>query len=142
MSDVFAEIDYYILLLIDDLKQHYGNENIITCYDLFSKLKHENKRIWVNIRGSKGQLDNSYFVSGEKLTAANWNLFIVTDYFQRGFYDKYYIVNCMHAINWQHWRIRCEQIAEAVAIEREKKRKIEEQKALFGKQYNIFGGVD
>lgn len=141
MSNVFAEDEYYVLLLIDELKEHYCNEQIVTCFDLFSRLKHENKRIWVNIRGSKGQLDNSYFVSGEKLTA-EWNLFIVTDYFQRGFYDKYYIVNCMHAINYQHWRIRCEQIAEASAKEREEKRKIEEQKALFGKQYNIFGGVD
>lgn len=138
--DVFAESDYYELLLVDELKQRY--ENIITCFDLFAKLKHENKRIWVNIRDRRGRLYNSYFVGRDDLAAARWNCFVVSDYLERGFYDKYYIVNCMTAINYQRWHIECELIAAATRKQLQEKKKAEELKKAYGKQYNIFGGLE
>ena len=86
MSDIFAEDDYYALLLVDELKQQ--DENVITCFDLFSRLKHEKKRILVNCRGPKGELNNSYFIKREDFLNPLWTRFIVTDYHTRGFYDK------------------------------------------------------
>lgn len=138
--DVFAESDYYNLLLVDELKQRY--ENIITCFDLFAKLKHENKRIWVNIRDRKGGLVNSYFISRDELAAACWNCFVVSDYLERGFYDKYYIVNCMTVIDFQRWQKQCELIAAATRKQLQEKKKAEELERLYGKQYNIFGGLE
>ena len=140
--DVFTENEYYMLLLVDELQQRYEDECIITCFDLFAKLKHENKRIWVNIRNRKGALVNSFFVARDKLTDSRWNCFLVSDYLERGFYDKYYIVNCMNAINFQRWHIECDLIAAQISKRLQEKKKAEELERLYGKQYNIFGGLE
>lgn len=138
--DVFAESEYYMLLLVDELKQK--DENVITCFELFSRLKQEGKRIWVNIRGTKGELNNSFFISRDELSAALNNCFIVIDYIERGFYDKYYIVNCMNVINYQHFQKQCELIAIAAEQKRQEQKRQNEIKRIYGKQYNIFGGLD
>lgn len=138
--DLFAESDYYFLLLVDELKQK--NENMITFFELFSKLRHENKRIWVNCRGPKGELNNSYFIKNEDFSNPSWTWFIVTDYHTRGFYDKYYVVNCMQVICFQKYQIRCRQIAEAAHRQRQEQQRKDEAARLIGKQYNIFGGLD
>lgn len=139
MSDIFAEDDYYLLLLVDELKQK--DENVITCFDLFSKLRHEGKRIWVNCRGRKCELNNSYFVPAEDLHP-HWNYFIVTEYMERGFYDKYYIVDCMFAPWFQRHQIECKLIAAEMQKQRQEQQRKEEAVRRLGKQYNMFGGLD
>lgn len=140
MSDIFAEDDYYALLLVDELKQQ--DENVITCFELFSRLKHEKKRILVNCRGPKGELNNSYFIKREDFLNPLWTRFIVTDYHTRGFYDKYYVVNCMMVIWFQKYQIRCRQIAEAARKQRQEQLQKDAAARLIGKQYNIWGGLD
>lgn len=139
MSDIFAEDDYYLLLLVDELKQK--DENLITCFDLFSRLRQEGKRIWVNCRGRKGELNNSYFIPAGDLNA-KWNYFIVTEYIERGFYDKYYIVDCMFAPWFQRHQIECKLIAAEMLKQRQEQQRKEKAARRLGKQYNMFGGLD
>lgn len=136
---VFSEFEYYSLLLVDELKQK--DADIITCFDLFSKLRQEGKRIWANFRGRKGVLNNSYFVSVGDLHS-KYNFFIVIDYIERGFYDKYYIVNCMHVIDFQRFQKECELIAIAAEQHRQEQQRKEAAARLIGKQFNMFGGMD
>lgn len=139
MSSLFAEENYYELLLVNELKEQYND--ITVCFDLFVKLMHEGiNRIWINIRDSKGGLINSYFVNN--LVDVKWNVWVATDYFKRGFYNKYYVVNCMRVIDYQRWRKKCEMIAKATEKQRQEQKRVEELKKLFGKQYNMFGGMD
>lgn len=140
INGLFAENEYYMLLLVDEMKQKY--EDITTCFDLFSKLKHEDKRIWVNLRDRRGGLDNSYFVADDKLTDACWNLYIVIGCRQSGFYQQYYIVDCMNVIRYQRWRIECSLVSTQFEKLRQEKKKAAEMKKLYGKQYNMFGGMD
>lgn len=137
--DVFAESDYYQLLLLNEIKQQY--ENVTVCLDLFIKLMHEGiDRIWVNIRDSKGGLINSYFVTN--FTSLSWNVYVAIDYYKRGFYNKYYVVNCMSVINYQRWKKQCELIAIAAEQQRKEQQRKDAAARLIGKQYNMFGGLD
>lgn len=129
-----------MLLLVDEMKRKY--EDITTCFDLFSKLKHEDRLIWVNIRDKRGGLDNSYFIDNEKLTDAGWNLFVVIDCRKSGFYQQYYIVDCMNVIRYQRYRVECELVAAKLEMQRQEKRKASELAKLYGKQFNMFGGMD
>lgn len=139
MSSLFVEDDYYSLLLVDELKQQY--DDIIVCHDLFVKLMHEGiNRIWLNIRDSNYWLVNSFFC--DDLMRLKWNTWIVAGYYERGFYDRYYVVNCLRVIDYQRWRKKCEMIAKATEKRIQEQKRIEELKKLYGKQYNMFGGMD
>lgn len=139
MSSLFAEDDYCRLLLVDDLKQRYDIE---TCLDLFIRLKqHDKRRIWVNIHDRKVCRYNSFFVDIDNIEP-KWDGWIVLSYYSCGFYDRYYVVNCMIAEYWQQWRVRTDILRQELEEARQERKKIEEQKRLCGRQYNMFGGLD
>lgn len=138
MSNLFVEDEYYLLLLVDELKQRYDIETVL---DLLIRLKPNKKRIWLNLHDVNEHVYNSFFVDTDNL-APKWDEWIVLNCSERGFYDRYYIINCMRANSWQKWHSKLEIAKRSLEKARQEQKRIEEQKRLYGKQYNMFGGMD
>lgn len=121
--------------------------DLLTCRQFFDKIISEsnNIKVWRNVyryANGRQELISSYFMSEWQIKKASEKYHIVLGYQKKGYYSKYYIVDSMYCLYYEMYRNDIETLNLALEQQRQFVKEIEAQNRLYGKQYNMFGGMD